>query len=253
MEFHLAEFGWFALAIGAIAFVLGGIVKGVIGLGMPMVAVPVLASFMDPKVAVAMMTVPVLTSNIWIAGTSGHLRALFVRFWPVLIGLVVFTFLGAQLFVQMDARLASIMVGTGIVLVCIAQAFPIKARLDPKHEVWLGPTAGSLAGLMGGTTNYMAPIMVAYLMALRVEKDLFVFSMSLFFIFGSAPLFGSLAAYDILSLEVLAASAAAAVVAIAGLQLGAALRRKVPQGIFQKILLAVLFLIGLNLIGRGIL
>jgi uncharacterized membrane protein YfcA len=247
-----SQFGWFAMAIGAVSFVLGGMVKGVIGLGLPMVAVPVLATFMDPKVAVALMSVPVLTSNIWIVGTSGRLRELVRRYWSVLVALTVFTFAGAQFFVKMDVGLASIMVGTGIVVVCLFQAFPIKATLDPKHEVWLGPVAGTAAGIMGGMTNYLAPIMIAYLMALKVPRDLFVFSMSLFFVFGSAPLFGSLALHHILDANVLVISAVATLLVIAGLQLGAALRRLIPQAIFEKILLAVLFLIGLNLIRRGI-
>jgi len=252
VEFDFSQFGWWALTIGAISFVLGGVVKGVIGLGLPMVAVPVLATFMDPKVAVALMTVPVLTSNVWIVGTSRQVRQLFARFWPVLITLVIFTFAGAQFFVKMDANLASIMVGVGIVIVCLFQAFPIKTSVDPKHEVWLGPVIGAAAGFMGGMTNYLAPLLIIYLMALRVQRDIFVFSMSLFFVFGSAPLFGSLAVNHILDENVLVISAAATVFAIIGLQLGAALRRRVPQKTFEKILLAVLFLIGLNLIRRGI-
>jgi uncharacterized membrane protein YfcA len=252
MDFGFAQFGALALAIGAAAFVLGGVVKGVIGLGMPLVAVPILASVMDPKVAVAMMIVPVLSSNVWIVGTSGRVRELAVRFWRLLVALVVFTFLGAQLFAKMDARIASIMVGTGIVLVCIAQAFPIKAKVDPRHEAWLSPTMGTLAGIMGGITNYFAPVLVAYLMALRVEKDVFVFSMSLFFVAGGIPLFGSLAMHRILDVDVLAVSTVATVMAILGLLLGAGLRRIIPQATFEKILLAGLFLMGLNLLRRGI-
>jgi hypothetical protein len=76
--------------------------------------------------------------------------------------------------------------------------------------------------------------------------------MSLFFVFGSTPLFGSLATNHILDENVLVISAVATVFAVAGLQLGAVLRRRIPQAIFEKVLLAVLFLIGLNLIRRGV-
>ncbi|MDH3233991.1 MAG: sulfite exporter TauE/SafE family protein [Alphaproteobacteria bacterium] len=252
MDLGFAQFGVFALALGALAFMLGGLVKGVIGLGLPMVAVPVLATVMDPKIAVALTTVPVLTSNIWIVGTSGRLRELLARYWTMLLALALFSLLGAQFFVKMDAPIASFVVGIGIVLVCIAQAFPIKAKVNARHEVWMGPVTGALAGLGGGITNFFAPLLVAYMLALRVEKDLFVFSMSLFFIVGGTPLFGSLAMYRILDLDVLAVSTAAAVVAIIGLQLGATLRRIIPQATFEKVLLFALFLIGLNLIRRGI-
>jgi len=252
MDFGFAHFGAFALALGALAFVLGGLVKGVIGLGLPMVAVPVLATVMDPKVAVALTAVPILTSNIWIVATSGRIPELLARYWTMLLALAVCSFLGAQFFVKMDTRIASIVVGIGIVSVCIAQAFPIKAKVSARHEAWLGPLTGALAGVGGGITNFFAPLLVAYMMALRVQKDLFVFSMSLFFIVGAVPLFGSLAICRILDLDVLAVSAMAAVMAIVGLQLGATLRRIIPQATFEKVLLFALFLIGLNLIRRGI-
>jgi hypothetical protein len=46
------------------ALALGGFVKGVAGAGMPIVAIPVLASFLDVQSAVAVMVLPVIVTNV---------------------------------------------------------------------------------------------------------------------------------------------------------------------------------------------
>ena len=207
---------------------------------------------MDPKVAVAMMTVPVLSSNIWMVVVSGKFRQLFSRYWHLLAALAVFTFIGAQFFARMDAGFASLMVGIGIVLVCLAQAFPLRLTIASRHETWLGPMVGTIAGAMGGTTNFFAPALVAYLMALRVEKDEFVAAMALFFMVASPLLFGSLAMHNILNLDILLVSAVATILVIVGLMIGAGLRRVIPQAAFEKILLVGLAIVGLNLIRKGL-
>ena len=47
-----------------VAFTLGGLVKGATGAGSPVIAIPVLAVFFDAKLAVAIMAVPNLFSNL---------------------------------------------------------------------------------------------------------------------------------------------------------------------------------------------
>jgi hypothetical protein len=246
-----SQFGSTALAIGAAAFFAGGTVKGVIGLGLPLVAVPVLASAMDPKLAVAMMSVPVLSSNAWLVLRGGRFRATVRRFWPLILSLTGFTVLSAQLLVEIDAATASLVLGFAVTGFCAMQLFPIRRRVSKRAERWLNPGIGAVAGLMGGISNFFGPPLIGYLIALRLEKDAFVAAVTLFFIFGGVPLYGSLAWHGVLTAQVLAASAMAAVVVLIGVAFGTRLRRVVRQETFQKILIGALFVIGLNLMRRG--
>lgn len=249
MEF--SQFGLTALAIGAAAVFAGGTVKGVLGIGLPLVAVPVLASAMDPKVAVAMMTVPVLSSNVWLVARGSRLRATVQRFWPLILTLAGFTLLSAQLFVEIDAATASFLLGLAVLGFCAMQLFPIKAAVSRRAERWLGPGIGAVSGLMGGISNFFGPPVIAYLIALRLDKDTFVAAVTLFFIVGGVPLYGSLAWHGVLNDNVLVASSIAAIVALAGVAFGVKLRRFVRQETFERFLIGGLFLIGLNLIWRG--
>ena len=54
----------FSLAALFLAFALGGIIKGATGAGAPVVAIPVLAIFFDVQLAVILMVMPNLVSNV---------------------------------------------------------------------------------------------------------------------------------------------------------------------------------------------
>ena len=55
---------WGLVAI-AVAMILGGILKGATGAGNPIIAVPVIAAVYDVRIAVAVMVLPNLISNLW--------------------------------------------------------------------------------------------------------------------------------------------------------------------------------------------
>ena len=47
------------------AFALGGLIKGATGAGTPVVAIPVMAVFLDVRIAVVLMVLPNFVTNIW--------------------------------------------------------------------------------------------------------------------------------------------------------------------------------------------
>jgi len=55
----------FELAIVVAVFVLAGVVKGVIGLGLPTIAMGLLGALMAPNPAAAILVVPALLTNVW--------------------------------------------------------------------------------------------------------------------------------------------------------------------------------------------
>src|SRR5690606_13714915 len=73
------------LLLAAIAgtFVLAGLVKGVIGFGLPTVAVALLTLTIGLKDAMALMLVPSLVTNLWQALAGGRLWTILRRFWAL--------------------------------------------------------------------------------------------------------------------------------------------------------------------------
>jgi uncharacterized membrane protein YfcA len=55
---------WILLFI-AVVFILAGFVKGVVGLGLPPIAMGLLALFVPPADAASILIVPTVATNIW--------------------------------------------------------------------------------------------------------------------------------------------------------------------------------------------
>ena len=84
-----------AIALGVL--VLAGLVKGVIGIGLPLITIPALSFFVGVPQAIAIMSLPILVTNGYQAFASRELPRVARRFWPLLIPLLAGVVLGASL------------------------------------------------------------------------------------------------------------------------------------------------------------
>lgn len=134
-----------------------------------------------------------------------------------------------------------------------SQAFPIRPAVRPRLEAWLMPPVGLVAGFLGGLSNLFGPVLVMFLVSLRLPKDEFVQAIAFLFVVGGTALYLTLIANGLLTLDKAATSLLAALPALAGVWLGQRLRGGIRQETFNRFLLVLLFIIGLNLFRRGLL
>ena len=80
-----------------LTFVLAGFVKGLIGLGLPTVAVGLLSVVMPPAQAAALLIAPAFVTNVWQLAAGPKLLATLHRFWPMMLGICIGTYAGAGL------------------------------------------------------------------------------------------------------------------------------------------------------------
>jgi len=239
------------LLIGAAAFLLGGSVKGAFGFGLPLVAVPLLASVTAPATAVSLMFIPVLVANVWQAFQGGYYRAALRRFWPFILALSVSMMVSVQFVASVDPRTVSWMLGFIVVTFAAYQLASPKFTVHPRSEIWMTPLIGVVAGMIGGISGLYGLPLVVYLVTLKIPKDEFVATMSICNLLGSFPLFGMLAWHGFLDAEIAVASGVGAVLAWLGVLAGTWSRNRIPQDTFRKILLCLLVLVGVNLFRRG--
>src|SRR5579863_10271409 len=95
----------------AAVFALAGFVKGAIGLGLPTIAMGLLAIVMPPVEAAAILILPSLLTNIWqmIAGPS--LSSILWRLWPMMGAVCLGTWLGMGLMTGSYARSSTAFLG----------------------------------------------------------------------------------------------------------------------------------------------
>jgi uncharacterized membrane protein YfcA len=103
----------FLLAFVSLTFALAGLTKGVVGRGLPTVAMGLLSLAMPPAQAAVLLVVPSFVTNVWQAAGS-RLAMLLPRMWLLLLGTCAGTWAGAGLLTADGGSWAA--TGLGVVL-----------------------------------------------------------------------------------------------------------------------------------------
>ena len=248
----LGNLDWIIVASIFATFFAAGAVKGVVGVGLPMISVPIIASITgSPALAIALASFPILLSNGWQAVQGGRLAECVRRFWPVLLALIGGTIAGVQVLVSIDPRIVARILGVILVAFISVQFFPARLKIPASAERGVGIAVGVVSGVLGGLSSLFGPLLVMLMVAIRLPKDMFVSAVALLFFTGTVPLFFGLMAHGILGTDELIASVVSALPVMAGLALGRSVRNLFSQTVFERVLYTVLVLIGLNLIRRS--
>src|SRR5258708_29315279 len=126
----------FIVPIAAV-FLLAGFIKGVLGLGLPTVAMGLLAVTMQPSRALAIVIVPAIITNIWQTFGGPYFRDIVRRLWPLMAGTVVGIWCGAGLMTGPYARYGSIILGLLLVVYAITGLSKISFRVARSNEKWI--------------------------------------------------------------------------------------------------------------------
>ena len=233
--------------MAAAVFVAGGVVKGTLGIGLPLVSVPLLSLFIPATHAIALVAMPVLVSNAWQAFDSGKLQSL-RRFAPLIATQLVATLLTVPMTLAMSAKATNVALGVVVLLAVALLCLPLRLEVAPERERWWSAGIGALSGVMGGVSSLTGPLIISYLMSLRLPREIFIGSISLIYLGAAIPLYASMAAYGRLGGAELALSALALIPMALGLAFGRKLREHLSEIWFRRVLLTFLSLVAVVLV-----
>ncbi|MFM2130663.1 MAG: hypothetical protein RL477_2209 [Pseudomonadota bacterium] len=240
------------LAVAAFALALGGFAKGVTGVGLPMVALPLMSSVIPIKEAVALLYFPILATNFYQAFAGGHFRMALARFWPLLLFLCLFVWIGTWSLVKFDAAIVSMILGLAIAVFAALSLARPSFVIGPRWERPIGVVAGAAGGFFGGLALIGGPPVIMYYVALNLKKEEFISCIALVYLLTLVPAGFSFVSFGVLELRHVVPGLATIVPVVAGLFIGQWLRKRIDQDLFRKILLVSMVVIGLNLIRRGL-
>lgn len=246
-QFHLYEI------IGVAAtFLVSGLVKGVTGFGQPLVAMSLLSSFVPVDVALALLVLPIVLTNLWQGLQGGYALQILRRFWTMIAMLGIGIFVGASIVAGINDRMLFAIIGSVVIVFVLFSVWQPSFVLEEKTLRWLNPIVGFVSGIVGGISTIYGPPMLMVLTSLRMPKDLFVATVGVILFSGSIFLTIAFSTVKILTAELLLPSALSALPVFGGMYLGRILRNRIPQEGFRRVLLFSLFLISLNLIRRAV-
>ena len=234
-----------------VTFLLAGAVKGVIGLGLPTVAMGLLGLAMLPTQAAALLIIPSTVTNVWQLAAGGHLRGLFVRLWPMLAMVFVGTCAGSLLVGMSGAHWMTRALGGALTLYAISGLFLPTFRVPASAERWLGPLCGLVTGLITSATGVFVIPAVPYLQALGMARDELVQALGLSFMVSTLALATGLLWNGALAGGEFTASLLALAPALLGMALGQWLRHRISAAVFKRAFFIGMGALGLHLLTAG--
>lgn len=221
------------MAVGTV-FVLAGAVKGVIGLGLPTLSMALLAVWMPPAAAAALLVAPSLVTNVWQLQPWPGLGRTLRRLGGMQAGIVVGTLAAGWTFGGLDSGAAAVALGVALVAYAGWGMLGSPLHVPPRHERWLGPLAGALTGAVTAWTGVFVLPAVPFLQGLRLERDELVQAMGLCFTTSTLALGAGLLLQGRYPAAAAGASLLMLLPALAGMALGQWVRRRMPLATFRR-------------------
>lgn len=248
----MAELSAFTLAWVAASLAVAGLVKGIAGIGIPLVGVSLLSLVLSVPQAVALLPVPIIIANAWQAIAGGLFVQTCRRYALLILAMGAGTFAGGALLAYVREDVLLILLGLVILAFAGAEITRFRVRVPPHHQRLAGTAAGLVGGLLGGMSGVFGPPVIMFLASLGLRKEEFVATISTIYLATGFLLGAMLAGYGVAGGAELLWSALATLPLFAGLAVGQFTRRLVSESLFRKVLMALLVLIGLNLLRKGL-
>ncbi len=249
---RLFSFDVTAIAQMLVVFVLAGLVKGVVGLGLPTVSMALLALSMTPAHAAALLVVPSLVTNVWQLRPWVSLPSMLRRLAPLSAGVLAGTTFGTMAFGAPSGRHAAMALGVALVVYAGWGLRGVCWTVRPGTERWLGPIVGLLTGLVTATTGVFVVPAVPYLQALALSRDRLIQAMGISFTVSTVALGAGLAVEAQYTGRLLVMSTLMLVPALIGMRLGDRLRRRLSQALFRRLLFWSLAMLGLYMVVQAL-
>lgn len=240
------------LLLIAAAFLVGGVVKGTVGIGLPTVSLALMISFMPLRDAVAVMAIPAVAANFAQGVQGGAFWALLRQHWALFVGAFAGIWIGTMALYGIDQH---ILIGALGVLLCGYTAWSLATvpiRVPHSAIPWLGPLTGVSTGIVTGATGNLALPLMIYLTGLHLPKNRLVQLTGMVAVALTGGLALAASGKAQYGGPLLPISLAALVPSFAGMWVGQRLRHRLSEERFRRWMLVFLFLLGLNLIRKGV-
>lgn len=237
------------LAAGcALMLATGGLVKGALGVGLPLVSVPLLSLLLPAAQAMGVLVVPVLLSNMIQAWQGGRLGYAIRRFGPLMLAQLLATLLAVYWSQDLSTRALNLAIAVTVVSAVLLMVLQPRGEIPQRHQWWAGPAVGALAGGLGGLSSLTGPMLITYLMGLRLQREEFVGSISIIYFFGAVPMYAAMLWWDRFGWAEVGWSCLAMGPVYLGMALGTRLRGRMSEQLFRRALLGFLVLLSVTLV-----
>lgn len=244
------DFDVLILLIAAATFFVGGVAKGALGFGLPMIAIPILTAFGSLPLALSIAVPPVVATNLWqIWKYRSHRNVAFLRRF-LLVG-VIGLLAGALLLKNVNNAYLEVALGC-LVLTYLLRSTQKRDELSPERSKTLAPLSGGVAGVMHGSTGLSGMVGTPFFHAAGLTRPAFIFCNSMMFIVFSSLHMPALALVGLYQQSAFVIGLLAMAPAFVGLWVGTRIGENVKDTTFPKLVQGLLAIAAILPIWNGL-
>lgn len=229
------------------AFIVAGIAKGAIGMGMPPIAIGLMSFALPLESAIAIMVMPTMVTNIWQAIYGGGFRPLMRRFGTMATTAMIGILGVGLLFSSFGSPSTTGWVGVLLVLYSLLALTPWRPKVPRGAERWANPLIGLASGAVAGSTGVAAVPFLPYMQSLDMDRHELVQALGIMFVFITGMLAVSLALHGAYHLTNIAGGIGAVAPTMLGVWLGQKARRRLSPETFRRIFIFGMLGVGVHL------
>jgi len=241
METHI-------LIIVYLTFFAAAFIKGLTGLGFVSLCLPVIAIFIKLEIAIPLVVLPSLLSNVMMIYQTRRLKQSIRRFWLLYLSAFPGIYAGVMLLSMVGNYTAKLALGIISIVYSLLLLLRIEISISQQKEKLLSVPIGLTNGFLNGLTGTQIIPMLPYLLSLKLDRDGMINAINLGFTLSITVLIIIFEKFNLITLEIVKFSLVGAIPVAAGIYLGGKLRHKISEGRFRIAVLILLIIIGVNLI-----
>lgn len=231
-----------------LAYVVAASIKGLTGIGFSTSCLPIMALRLDLKMAIPLVIIPSIVSNIAVMIQAGRFREALKRFWPLYLASIPGLLLGLLLLVAIQVVTAKAILGLVLIAYASWALLNKPASLSGKWESWLKAPAGLATGFVNGLTGSQVMPSLPYLLSLNLPKNDFVQAINISFTLSSLVMMLGMNRLGYLPPQTLLLAVAGLVPVLTALRFAGKLQKRLSGESYRKLVLGFLLLMGIILL-----
>ncbi len=236
------EFDPQQIAVAMVALLVGGFLKGVTGMGLPLIITPPLVWIFGIHVAVPIVAITALVTNVVFIGKYHHAWKEVLRIWPMVVVGLAAIIVGVIFLRVVDARITAIILALLGILYVVLDTTGIKIQVKSENMPKFNVIMGGISGFFHGTTGISGPPVIMYLSSIKdFSREAYFQALgTIFLIFGMQQILGYTIS-GIYTIDMLKLGFLATVPVLISFFLGNKLQTRLDGAKFKNITLVIIF------------
>ena len=239
------------LLVFAAIFFFAAFIHGSTAFGFPMVATPLLALISDIHTAILLTLIPTFIVNIVTISSEGGVRDAIRQHLPLALLAMVGAGVGTVILIVSSPEIFEALLGISIIAYLIATRINIRFHWIAAYPRFSRLLFGLAAGVLGGLTNVMAPVLIIYALESGYDKRQLIQASNMCFMSGKIIQLILFTAHGSFSVSELSISLVMIVFVGLALFVGLKIRRRISPDRYMQVLRAFLLVLSLSLLWKA--